>query len=136
MQARPVTIDVSDWPLVVVQSSTVESDDEMRAFCMRYNTLLRAKAEPFVQIADLREVRAMSPSRRKILTESIKQNESFTQQYCRGIALVFDSVLLRHLLTAILWLKNPPYPHRVFSSIADAKAWGREQLTPMPVRAR
>lgn len=124
----PVAIDVSDWPLIVVRSSTVESDQEMSAFCAEYNRLLRKKAEPFVQIADLRQVKTLSPSRRKILTDSMKDNEDFTREYCRGVALVFDSAVMRHMLTAILWLKRPPYPHRVFNSMVDAKVWGHSQL--------
>ena len=43
-----------------------------------------------------------------------------------GCGLVFQSTVLRGILTAIFWLKKPEYEVRVFADVTEAVVWGRK----------
>jgi hypothetical protein len=77
---------------------------------------------------DISEVEGMDPSQRRMLTERLAEDEELNARICRGLAMVFDSAMLRGILTAVWWVKKPPYPQKVFKNVEQAKAWCVSQM--------
>lgn len=116
-----ITTDVSRWPVVVVRAPPTVSDEEMQEHLAFFERTVYARREPFVTVLDLRFCEKITPRQRSIMIGSMKRNEEMTQ--CRGCAMVFDSMLLRGILTAMFWVRKPAYPTRVFSKVVDSLDW-------------
>jgi len=133
-----ITTDVSRWPVVVVRAPATVSDEEMAEHLAFFEGKVYARREPFVTVLDLRFCEKITPRQRSIMIGSMKRNEEMTQ--CRGCAMVFDSMLLRGILTAMFWVRKPAYPTRVFSKVVEAFDWaealmvrsGRSSSSPSP----
>lgn len=58
-----------------------------------------------------------------MVAEHGKTNKLRTAQRCVGIAFVFDSVLLRGVLTAVHWIHRSSTRTKVFATVDAAKVW-------------
>ena len=80
-------------------------------------------------VIDLRRNAGITPTQRKMLTDDMAAPEhAAVQARCVGVAMVFDSAFLRGILTAIFWVRKPPYPTQVFRTVAEAKTWAKALL--------
>ena len=128
MLMRPLELDDSSWPVIVMHVPRgAHSDEAIQAILTRYKQLVLEHREPFVMINDLREASGVTQKQRAEMS-SFLENELEVASYCRGAAMVFNSAMLRGMLTAILWVSRPPYPTRVFKTVEEARTWANGQI--------
>lgn len=132
-QAAKVDIDVRLWPVVIVTPPQVVMTDALVETFMRdWTELLRQRTDPYVCINDLSTAPAMPPAQRRKMTDWMNESQANLAAKCCGAAMVFDSLLMRGALTAMLWMFRPPYPTEVFKRREDAITWARELLSKPP----
>lgn len=125
---QPLSLDDSDWPVVVLHvPSGAHSDEAIRDVLREYKDMVLTRRVPFVMINDLRSASGVTQKQRAEMSDFL-EGEHEVASYCRGAALVFESALLRGMLTAILWVSKPVYPTRVFRTVEDASWWAYDQL--------
>lgn len=122
----PVRAAMIDPRVMVVTTPPSLSDDEMRAFLRWHREWMATRREPYTLVLDLRRTERLSPGQREMITNGMDRSE----QICLGTAMVFTSVVLRGVLTAIFWIRKPRYPTRVFGSLEEAERWARETARP------
>lgn len=125
--AGGIYTDLKRWPAVLVRPPETVSDDDLREYLRCFDHDVIGMGEPYGIVLDLRTTKSITPSQRQILTDSMASHSD--ADMCRGTAMVFESRLLRGILTAIFWVRRPAYPTRVFTSTLDAWAW-MEELFP------
>ena len=129
-----IALDASQWPIVVVTPPAVAlSDASIDEFMERWTHTTHGQAGRYVCIHDVRSAPPMSPAHRKKMTDMMNGYRAQLAAQCAGVAMVFDSVLMRAMLTAFMWMFRPPYPTQVFQSLDDAFRWGTEMLAKKAV---
>jgi len=123
-----IDLDKSHWPVPVVTPQGLVSTEELSQFFEQYSSMLKARPEVYVLIVDLRRSGDMPPAQRKVLTDFMKKQEDVVGRLCAGTVLVFESALMRALLTAIFWVKNPPQEVRVCASVQEGMEWATQAL--------
>ena len=99
----------------------------MRDYLDRFDHDVIGWGEPYGVVLDLRFTKSITPRQRAMLTESMERHDNAA--LCKGTAMVFESRLLRGILTAVFWLRKPAYPTRVFTTTAEAWDW-MDELFP------
>lgn len=115
--------DRAAWPVVIATIEGTPDDGDLERF-IRENWSDLERQEPYVLVLDVRRIGGVNPKLRRRLAEFISANETILRRYRAGVAYVLDSSLTRGVLTAIYWLKPPPYRYDFFKTVDDAKAWG------------
>jgi len=123
-----IGLDTSRWPVPIVTPEGIVSPTELSEFFVSYSAMIEKRREPYVLIIDLRRAADMPAAQRKILTDYMKKQEETLGRLCAGTALIFESKLMKALLTAIFWVKNPPQEVRVFNTLQEAQSWGAEAM--------
>ena len=129
-----IELDTSDWPLVVTtppQRSV--TDEELEAFMVEHQTMRTERRGAFGEVLDLRGSVGLTPRQRKTITSAMEGMENSQGARCVAAAMVFDSALLRAMLTAFFWMRKPAYPVAVFPAVDEAKVWLRELLSASAV---
>ena len=127
-------LDLSRWPLVVVTSPDTVDPEAFEYHLARVRRKMREKSGDFAMIVDLRRNGRMTPMMRKQLVNNMKHQE-LEQVQGVSAALVFNSELVRMLLTGVMWMKKPTHPFKVFSTISEAEEWSLAQLEQAKSRA-
>lgn len=122
------------WPAALVKPPDgMVTDPELDEFLGAFRKEVGRRRAAYVTVVDLRGNSGITPTQRKRLSEYMRETEALGAP-CRGSALVFESALLRTLLTAIFWLKQPKYPVQVFATLDDAVRWAHElAAAPAPL---
>lgn len=128
MAMEAIRLDISRWPVVVVTPSESFTDADIDAFLAQYEKVLNARMEAYVTVLDLQRCKDMSPTQRKRITRGMDKNREHRRLWQRGIAMVFDSAILRMILTAILWANKPEYEIKVFSDLQEALKWASTRV--------
>lgn len=114
------------WPVLVNRSLSSEmTDAQLQAALAAMDFILAAREGKFSLVHDYTGFQHFTAKQRQMVAEHGKVNRLRTAQRCLGIAFVFDSALLRGLLTAVHWLHRTPTRTKVFADAAHAKAWAR-----------
>lgn len=121
-------VDFSSWPIILVAPPVVMPNDHYMADLAEY---FRSEAETrggaYATVLDLSQNQTITPRQRKYMAGRLElQAKSGSNNVCT--ALIFSSGLLRGLLTAIFWLRSPPFPVEVFPDREAAFTWARVQL--------
>ena len=125
---QPIQLDTSSWPHLVVTPPRDEvADAQLEAFMDEYYGVIFGQPEAHVLILDLRGNTGLTPTQRRYLTDSM-QKTRHDHSVAAGVALVFDSAVLRGMLTAMLWVAKPRCAVEVFSGVNQARAWADVQL--------
>lgn len=125
-----IALDFSAWPIVQVTPPPYSvSDDALMEFMEFHRQLVRGKDAAHGLVLDLRHSDQISGSQRKKLAEILKSPTNGPISPCAGTALVFNSPVLRGMLTAMFWFFRPPYPVRVFPDVTSAERWLSTLLT-------
>ena len=129
-------VDDSRWPAVVTHVPPGDhTDEEIHASMDDYLRIVRARKQPFVTITDLTRGTGMSPKQRRIITDFMQKHEDELAVHCRGAAMVFQSAVMRGMLTAIFWIAKPRWETRVFATLDEAGSWAHEKSREEPVAA-
>jgi len=124
-----IDLDLRGWPVVVTRPHAgTLLDSELENYLIRFRAEIRARPGQYVSVVDLLESPMLTPTQRKILASGMGSDEA-SQQRCLGAALIFDSVLLRGVLTAIFWLRKPEHEVRVFGTLGDASEWAKDLVS-------
>ncbi len=124
-----IELDTSSWPVVVVTPPDKPlSDASIDEFMVRWAQMTRDRKGQYVCVHDVRYAPPMSTAHRKKMTDMMNDYRAELAVQCAGVAMVFDSVLMRAMLTAFMWMFRPPYPTQVCSNLEDAMRWGQARL--------
>jgi len=110
------------WPAVVMTTPPEVTDDELERFFEWWQRDVETLAEPFILVNDARRTKNLTASQRKIISGWMDPSRDSP---LLGTALVFESKLLRGLLTAMFWINRPSYPVKVFNDLSQAIAWSQ-----------
>jgi hypothetical protein len=123
-----VQFDESQWPKVHIKwPRSALTDDEFRRAVTRLSDFTRRK-QPYVTILDARDATRPTPLQRRFAAEQQRLDAEYSSRWLRGSAIVVSNPVLVGVVTAINWIFPPPYPQKIFASIAAAEAWVDIQL--------
>lgn len=116
--------DMSRWPVVLITLPKAVTDDQLADLIVHTARMKKDRPGMYALVLDLRKTEAVSPTQRKMLTDSMeKLDGESAPDRCAGVALVFSSQVLRGVLTAIFWVRRPACPCSVFTDRGDALVW-------------
>jgi hypothetical protein len=121
-------MDIRAWPLIVYTAPATVNDEEMRAVMEASHAVFVSGAR-FAFVLDVSQLRGITPAQRRMITEGMARHEDEGREFCAGFAMVFSSMIVRGVLTAIHWVRKPPYPQVVFGARDEARAWAEAQLS-------
>ncbi len=122
-----IIVDVALWPLVCVTLPPAATDDEVREYLDALR-VLRERREPYALIIDANASRGFTPKQRRLQADYIDSGIELSRRYLKAFAFVAASPVQRGMLTAVFWLIRPAWPHEVFRSMDEAKAWARSRV--------
>jgi len=128
-QESEVLLDKQAWPLVMVSFPPGKITN--RAFETYLNNLeaLFLTETQYVTVTDSTLLQtSINAEQWAMLDRWIAKNASLIASLSLGNAIVVNSSLIRGVLTALYWVKKPPNPHKVVSSVQAGIAWGITQL--------
>jgi hypothetical protein len=122
-----IVVSSSAWPLVVVHFPPKWERADWDASIEEVRALL-ARGERFALISNTIGSQTPNASERRRTADFFEANEAALRATVAGWAIATDSVLARGAITAITWLRAPPFPSATFATMAQAEAWCRAQL--------
>ncbi|MCB9603372.1 MAG: hypothetical protein H6724_15015 [Sandaracinus sp.] len=117
-----IRVDDVAFPLVVVSLPSSWSEDEWESYLARMRTY-PSRRERYVTLTDARGAGTPSAAQRKRAAQVMAEDEALSKRFNVANGLVFESALLRGMLTAITWLTPPPVPMQTFASPRQALEW-------------
>ncbi len=127
---RAVGVDLHRWPVIVIDTTTVASDQAMGAQIAFLRQIYAECPLPYATVIDVGHGKPPTPVQRAMLSAFRQEVREHVMAHCRGIGFVFDNPLLRGMMTAIFWVRPPDAPTDVFARLEDAVGWCRGKLVP------
>lgn len=127
----PIDVDARHLPIVRIVHSGPATDEELEAYHDELVRLMRKAASErrkFAYVIDGRNAEPADAQRRRRIAAWVTEHSALIKVAVSGMAIVIDSVLLRAVLKALMWMRPYPVSYRVFSSLPDAEAWARATL--------
>ncbi|MBX3246854.1 MAG: hypothetical protein KF901_06715 [Myxococcales bacterium] len=118
----PIVIEDAAFPLVVVTLPKVWTETEWDTYLAQMRRF-PARRRAYVTLTDARGAGTPSAAQRRRAAEVMAEDAETSRAYNVANALVFDSAILRGMVTAITWLTPPPVPMQSFATPALALAW-------------
>jgi hypothetical protein len=116
------------WPVLVVYSPPNFSEQDLRNHLGQLGKVYDSRKEPYALVIDARSGRRPSALDRKIQSEFREQYDAHVKEYCRGLAIVTNSEILKGVTTAMFWIKKPATSTKFFTDLDQAIGWSEEQL--------
>lgn len=109
-------------PLFVARRAGFVSPEDMGAMLESARKVLTASSQPGVLVYDAGSDSAGRPDARsrRLTAAWMEQHEALLQQRCAGVDFAFPNAVSRGVLTAIFWLRAPPFPTGVHTSCRAA----------------
>ena len=79
-------------------------------------------ASKYLLLHDL-ERTPRSSVRRKVFVSWVRAHRDLIVRRIEAYAVVAPNTIQRGMITAVLWVLEPPITHRVFANAAEARAW-------------
>jgi len=117
------------WPLIIVDWLAAFSHEEFDEHFAAIDGYL-ARKEGFAIVNKIASMKALGPKWRRYAADKISAQMEMRRRYLKAEAMVTPSLLIRGGLTAVFWMTNPGYPHKVFGDVDAAIEWARSKLTP------
>ena len=136
---QTIEFDDGSWPVVKITYDKQVDEDEFEELLDRVAaTQARALGEgrQIALIYDASKGYSASARIRKRQAQWIEEHKDATRVACAGIAFVIDSVVVRGVLTAILWMSELNAPHKVFATSEAANAWALDCTQSAPEQAK
>jgi len=139
-EAQGVGISLAHWPVMIVQNASTDGDAfgdaamEAQMACLR--RIYAERKTAYANVIDARKGSPPTAKQRAMLSTFRAEVQAHVAEHCRGVAFVFDSVVMRGIMTAMFWVRGPDTPHAVFASIEDAISWSRERVFSAGKKAR
>ena len=112
-------------PLIRIRVPEGATDETLdgESLYSQVEALLRDPTHPTsLVLHDLRGT-PRSPVRRKRFAAWIEANDPLIRSRIEAYACVAGSAMLQGMVTAVLWLVDPPIPWKAFSDPESAEAW-------------
>lgn len=121
-----VEFDATFAPRYLVRFARTISDGDLDDVHARMRAVwkLRQKIIVVCDVADS----SLTPRQRKLVTEELKRDQNNYAHWVDGWAVVVRSAAARHTLTALIWVRPPPFEMRVFDSLENANAWATQRI--------
>ncbi len=117
-----IRVDAGAWPILVVTLPSAVTDDELRSYLEQLGAH-RGRGQDYAIIVDANLSRGFSAKQRQMQADYIAAGLELTKRHLKAFAFVARSPMQRGMLTAVFWLGPPAWPHRVFSTLDEAKHW-------------
>lgn len=115
-------------PVYEIRFPSETSDEMLRAFCEAREAWAKQARYAVSWVVDLSLVRSVTATQRRIFAEHLERFEPHDVAHNRGSAIVLPNALVRGIVTAIFWIRQPKFPHKAFNDAASASAWAKSQL--------
>jgi len=117
-------VDATRWPVLVVQRLSETIEDAALLVALETSAqMIDERGGYYSLVLDNRLARNMSATQRKLIAADMLKHAERTRRLCLGTAFVFDSALMRGILTAVFWLRQPETQTRIFADIDEAVSW-------------
>jgi len=125
-----VKVDDSRWPVVIITQQIEQLTDAERIASLELsNQVLGSHGNaPYALVLDNRKAGPMPATQRKLIAEYMEKNALRARARCACTAFVSESVVMRAMLTAIMWLRKPEVETETFGDLNAAIAWGQRKL--------
>lgn len=131
-----IRVDTREWPIVLTEFPAHPVTDADLAGALGKLEALFQTGERSFQITDLSRISEMAPaSQRKYSGDWTIRTFDLQKQWSLGGCLVIKSALVRGLVTAVHWLKEPPQPTATVATLEEAYAVARGVLARAGLRA-
>jgi hypothetical protein len=126
--SRGYDFDVKLFPLVLVRSPIGVDEDGIRELFARFDELYRAKKR-YALVMDTTSTRELpNAKQRKLLADLTKACTEEARRWCVGTAMVVDSQLIRHVMTAVAWVAPSPTPTVHLGTLREGVDWACTKL--------
>lgn len=115
-----IVTDLRYLPLVVVSYPKGEvSDEDVAAFIQGQRDLL-ARRERFAVLTDARLAGVLKPNQRRMMADWLVESDEASQRCVAAMGIVVNNAMIRGALTAVLWIKQPAFPTKITTTLADS----------------
>lgn len=111
------------FPPLLTQAGVDAHFDEVEAFFMR-----RDRDKPTALLADARGILNTTARNRQRVALAFERLSPVLEQRAVAHAIVMDNAVVRGALTAVFWIKRPPWPIQLFGDLEEADAWIRRRF--------
>lgn len=118
------------FPPVFTQDEVDAHFDEVEAYFVRRNPNL-----PTALLADARGILSTNARQRQRVALAFERLSPVLGQRAVAHAIVMDSAVVRGALTAVFWIKRPPWPIQLFGTMEEADLWIRQRFAEEGLRA-
>lgn len=120
-----LTVDTSEWPLVVLTFAGDPPVEAVRAHLEEIEDEVLARGERFVQVVDLSHAVRPNPAQRLAIAEHQAANEAGYEELCIGEAYVVPTAELKGAMTGVFFAAKPAYDYVFVATLAEALDWAR-----------
>lgn len=120
-------LNLDQWPLVRLEYPENVADEHMTQIGTELEAVL-ARGERFSMVIDGSRTMSLTPKQRRLIVDTIDRLSNDMKRLCVGQALVVKSAMARGAVTALMWLREPPVPLKVFDTHEAANAWARQLI--------
>src|SRR5262249_24102641 len=116
-----------DGILFVKYTGTVSADD-VRGVIATVRAVTGRK-KPFGIVVDTLNAEPLGAVQRKLLADAFRDDADLHRAYLKACGMIFGSVIMRGVMTAISWISPPAFPTEVFATVDQAEEWVRRALS-------
>ncbi len=117
--------DDSQWPIVFIRLPEKIDDITWEQGMVEIAArLARKESMVFITLSG----GVPTPKQRKDISDFFARHEVEMRRYLKGWGVVIASAAMRGVLTAITWLRPPPFDQKAFSTTEEAIAWAKQRL--------
>lgn len=124
-----ITIDLSQFPVVVLTYPSQISDDDLRSHFTEMGKAVGDKTEPYAVVVDLTHGKMLNAQQRQMQAEYLQSRHDRISKICLGMSFAVSSPLIRSGLTAIFWLSKQGYPRKVCKTRKEAIDWAKNLIS-------
>lgn len=118
---RQAPLHLEVWPATFSHASL---DQHLTAIEHYFTRLAQERSDRHVAlIADVRSEPWLDARHRQRVAQTFERMTPIMEKRAVAHAVITSSSMVRGALTAILWIKTPPWPLRVFASMEEGSAW-------------
>ncbi len=130
--APTVTIDATNFPLVVVHYLGAVRDEDFAAHLAAMTALGQTRTTPIALVLDTSRGAARSVAAMRMLREWLTTRRDRIEKRVAGLAIVLTDVVLRFTLSSVMLAIEMPYPYAVVDTPEAGLAFARARLREAP----
>lgn len=127
-----IDFDATKAPYYVIRFAHAVTDADVEDVLERMRSVWKTRRK-IVVLCDGSDS-TLTPRQRKLFTDEMKRERDNYTRWVDGWALVVQSAVARHTLTALTWVSPPPFEMRVFDTLEEANAWASQRLSELQLQ--